>query len=149
MDLEITEVFCFGWVDSVIKKLDTESNVQRITPRRKKKTFLSELDRQRIWKLQHLGQMTAADIQPIADQIGAPKEGLEILDWILQQIQADPDIWENFQQFDHFYQRLKISWITDCLPYRKEEAQKRLDYFLKNTQKGMLYGTIPLAGIRL
>ena len=91
------EALCFGWIDSVVKKLDAESVVQRITPRRKTKTFLSELNRQRIWKLQHQGKMTEAGIQPIADQIGDPREPLEIPDWILQQIQTDPDIWENFQ----------------------------------------------------
>jgi uncharacterized protein YdeI (YjbR/CyaY-like superfamily) len=71
-DEMVEEALCFGWVDSVVKKWDTESNVQRITPRRKKKTFLSELNRQRIWKLQHLGKMTEAGIRPIADQIGDP-----------------------------------------------------------------------------
>lgn len=71
-DEMVEEALCLGWVDSVVKKWDTESNVQRITPRRKKKTFLSELNRQRIWKLQHLGKMTEAGIRPIADQIGDP-----------------------------------------------------------------------------
>ena len=67
---------CFGWIDGVIKKYDEESNVQRITPRRKKKTFLSELNRQRVWKLQRLGLITPAGIEPIKDQIGSPDVAL-------------------------------------------------------------------------
>jgi uncharacterized protein YdeI (YjbR/CyaY-like superfamily) len=43
----VEECLCFGWIDGVVKKLDAESNVQRITPRRKK-SFLSELNRQRV-----------------------------------------------------------------------------------------------------
>lgn len=35
----VEECLCFGWIDGVVKKLDEESNVQRITPRRKKKNF--------------------------------------------------------------------------------------------------------------
>ena len=37
----VEEALCFGWIDGIIKKYDEESNVQRITPRRKK-SFLSE-----------------------------------------------------------------------------------------------------------
>ena len=33
----VEECLCFGWIDGVIKKLDEESNVQRIIPRSKKK----------------------------------------------------------------------------------------------------------------
>ena len=60
----VEECLCFGWIDGVIKKLDEESNVQRITPRRKKGTFLSELNRQRVWKLQKQGLMTPAGTAP-------------------------------------------------------------------------------------
>ena len=30
----VEECLCFGWIDGVVKKLDEESRVQRITPRR-------------------------------------------------------------------------------------------------------------------
>jgi uncharacterized protein YdeI (YjbR/CyaY-like superfamily) len=140
----VEECLCFGWIDSIVKKLDAESNVQRITPRRKKKTFLSELNRQRVWKLQRTGKMTAAGTLPIADQIGSPDDPWEIPEWILIQLKADPEIWKNFQQFDPFYQRLKTSWITECYRYRPEESQKRLNFLLKNTKVGKRYGTIPL-----
>ncbi len=142
----VEECLCFGWIDGVIKKLDAESNVQRITPRRKK-SFLSELNRQRIWKLQHLGLMTEAGLPPIADQIGSPDDPLEIPDWVPAQLQEDPEVWENFQQFSHFYQRLKIGWIKECGERRREEAQKRLNYLIKNTKAGKRYGTQPLADL--
>ncbi|MFN0013412.1 MAG: YdeI/OmpD-associated family protein, partial [Saprospiraceae bacterium] len=69
----VEECLCFGWIDGVIKKYDLESAVQRITPR-KKKTFLSELNRQRVWNLQANGLMTPAGIEPIRDQIGSPDD---------------------------------------------------------------------------
>lgn len=143
-DEMVEECLCFGWIDGVVKKLDAESNVQRITPRRKKKTFLSELNRQRIWKLQAAGLMTEAGIQPIADQIGHPGDPYEFPDWIRAQLQEDPEIWDNFQAFPWHYRRLKIGWILECGPRRREESQKRLNYLLKNTKKNKMYGTIPL-----
>ena len=85
----VEECLCFGWIDRVVKKLDEASNVQRITPRRKKKTFLSELNRQRVWKLQRAGLMTPAGIAPIEDQIGSPDDPWEIPDWEEAQLRED------------------------------------------------------------
>ena len=142
----VEECLCFGWIDGVIKKLDEESNVQRITPRRSKGTFLSELNRQRVWKLQHLGLMTPAGITPIKDQIGSPNDPFDIPDWVQDQLRTDAEVWKNFEAFPHFYKRLKIGWIAEIRgDSRREEAQKRLDYLIKMTAKGKRYGTEPLA----
>ena len=62
----VEECLCFGWIDGINKKYDEESAVQRITPRRKK-SFLSELNRQRVWKLQKLGLMTQANVDESAE----------------------------------------------------------------------------------
>lgn len=141
----VEECLCFGWIDGVIKKLDEHSNVQRITPRRKKGTFLSELNRQRVWKLQRLGLMTPAGIAPIADQIGTPNDPFDIPEFVLSQLQADPMVWENFQAFPRLYQRLKVGWVAEMglTPSRLPEAQKRLDYLIKMTAQGKMYGTVP------
>jgi uncharacterized protein YdeI (YjbR/CyaY-like superfamily) len=121
--------------------------VQRITPRRKKKTFLSELNRQRVWKLQQLGLMTPAGITPIADQIGSPDDPLEIPEWIAEQLQADEGVWATFQSFSHYYQRLKVGWIGEPISSRREEAQRRLDHLLKMTKAGKQYGAQPMADL--
>ncbi len=141
----VEECLCFGWIDGVTKKYCEESAVQRITPRRKK-TFLSELNRQRVWKLQRLDLMTPAGIEPIQDQIGSPDDPLVIPEWIAKQLSADPDIWKQFNAFPHFYKRLKIGWIAEIRgDSRRAEAQKRLNYLLKMTAQGKMYGTMPLA----
>ena len=140
----VEECLCFGWIDGTNKKYDEESAVQRITPRRKK-SFLSELNRQRVWKLQKLGLMTQAGLDPIMDQIGHPDDPLIIPDWVQEQLQIDPEIWDTFQQFPHNYKRLKIGWIAEIKGNsRREEAQKRLNYLIKMTRQGKMYGTIPL-----
>jgi uncharacterized protein YdeI (YjbR/CyaY-like superfamily) len=139
----VEECLCFGWIDGAVKKYDDDSMVQRITPRRKK-TFLSELNRQRVWKLQRLGHMTEAGITPIADQIGSPDDPFEIPAWILEALQADPEVWQNFEQFPHNYKRLKIGWIAEIRSdSRRDEALKRLNYLLKMTKQGKMYGTVP------
>ena len=145
----VEECLCFGWIDGVVKKTEPESNVQRITPRREKGSFLSELNRQRIWKLQHQGLIIEGALDKIQNQIGDPREVRPIPDWIEMQLRADPEVWANFQAFPHFYKRLKIGWIeeTGTSKSRMPEAQKRLDFLIKNTKKGKLYGTQPLEGM--
>ena len=91
----VEECLCFGWIDGVVKKLDAHSSVQRITPRRAKGSYLSELNRQRIWKLQHLDLMTPAGIEPIASQIGSPEDPFEILSEIKKQFRKNKTAWKN------------------------------------------------------
>lgn len=142
----VEECLCFGWIDGVSKKYDDQSAVRRITPRRKK-TFLSELNRQRVWKLQQLGLMTPAGIAPIKDQIGSPDDPLLIPEWIQAELQA-ASVWETFEAFPHFYKRLKVYWIDEIKgDSRRAEAQKRLDYLIKMTRQGKMYGTRPLEGL--
>jgi uncharacterized protein YdeI (YjbR/CyaY-like superfamily) len=144
----VEECLCFGWIDGVVKKYDDDSRVQRISPRRKKKTFLSELNRQRVWKLQHQGLMTPAGISPIADQIGHPDDPLEIPGFILQRLKEDPQVWANFQDFPHFYKRLKIGWISENRADSGNPiVQQRLEYLVKMTAQGKRYGTEPLKGV--
>lgn len=142
----VEECLCFGWIDGTQKKYDAESSVQRITPRRKK-SFLSELNRQRIWKLQAQGLILPAGIAPIESQIGSPDEPLVIPDWILEQLKRDEQVWQNFDAFPHFYKRLKIGWIHEIQSNtRHPEAQKRLDYLIKMTAQGKRYGAEPMGG---
>jgi uncharacterized protein YdeI (YjbR/CyaY-like superfamily) len=143
----VEECLCFGWIDGVSKKYDEESAVQRITPR-KKKTFLSELNRQRIWKLQKLGLMTPAGVAPIAEQIGHIDDPLVIPEWIAAALRVDLEVWENFRSFPHHYQRLKVGWINEITGNSRDaEKQKRLNYLIKMSKQGKMYGTQPLQGL--
>lgn len=139
----VEECLCFGWIDGIKKKYDEDSNVQRITPRRKK-SFLSELNRQRVWKLQHQGLIMPGALDIIEDQVGSPDDPFEIPEWIEVQLKEDPEVWEQFNQFFHFYKRLKIGWIMEPGKSRKAESQKRLDYLIKMTRQGKMYGTVPI-----
>ncbi|GAB4429538.1 MAG: YdeI/OmpD-associated family protein [Bacteroidia bacterium] len=143
-DALVEECLCFGWIDGVVKKRDADSNVQRITPRRKK-SFLSELNRQRVWKLRELGLMTPAGEAALGDQVGSPDDPWEIPAWIREQLVADPRVWEQFRAFPPLYQRLKIGWVVETGKTRREEAQRRLDHLIAMTRKGRRYGTEPLS----
>jgi uncharacterized protein YdeI (YjbR/CyaY-like superfamily) len=142
----VEECLCFGWIDSVIKKWDADSNVQRITPRREK-SFLSELNRQRAWKLLHQGLMTDHGFDSLGESVGDPDDPFEMAPWVLEQLKADPMAWRFFRTTPRLYQRLKMAWITEPRGNRQDERQRRLSHLIKMCAQGKRYGTEPLRGV--
>ena len=60
----VEEALCFGWIDSVKKKLDDESSVQFFSPR-KPKSGWAKTNKIRIERLLAEGKMTAAGLEKI------------------------------------------------------------------------------------
>lgn len=141
----VEECLCFGWIDGLTKKLDDESNVQRVTPRRPR-SFLSELNRQRVWKLRAAGLMTPVGESALDGKVGSIEDPVEIPEWIRAVLAKDPAVWERFLAFPLHYRRLKIGWITEAGHLRRQEMEKRLAYLIRNTRNGKMYGTMPLLG---
>ncbi len=67
----VEEALCFGWIDSLPRKLDDERSMLLFTPR-KPKSVWSDLNKVRINKLISNGSMTDAGLQKI---IEAKKDG--------------------------------------------------------------------------
>jgi uncharacterized protein YdeI (YjbR/CyaY-like superfamily) len=135
-DDSVEEALCFGWIDSTVKNIDEESYAQRFTPRRPKSP-VSEMNKERARRLIDQGKMTQAGL----DKLGYVSDKLEIPPDILEALQADEQVWENFQQFPDSYKRIRIGWI-DGVRQRPEEFQKRLRYLIKMTAKNKKYGMV-------
>jgi uncharacterized protein YdeI (YjbR/CyaY-like superfamily) len=58
------EALCFGWVDSIMKRIDDEKYALRYTPRRKGSVW-SEGNKKRVAKLIEQGRMTEAGLAKI------------------------------------------------------------------------------------
>jgi len=54
----VEEALCFGWIDSIQKQIGGKS-LQRFTPRKKNSTW-TELNKERVRRLEKLGLMTDA-----------------------------------------------------------------------------------------
>lgn len=140
-DDAVEEALCFGWIDGLAKNYDHESAVQRYTPRRAK-TFLSELNRQRIFKMIRLGKMTQAGLDPIAHLLGREDDPLVIPDDMLARLQSDPVVWDNFQQFPLIYQKIRIGFVMESYRTNRAMADQRLAYLIKMTAQNKMYGTM-------
>ena len=58
---------------------------------------------------------------------------------ILQKLQSDPMVWNNFCQLPDLYKRIRIDTIQ-IKRNQPELFKNRLNKFIENTRKGLLYG---------
>ena len=131
----VEEALCFGWIDSTVKKLPDGRTVQRFAPRRKGSLW-SELNKERCRRLEKLGLMTDAGRAVLPDM---SEVGFVILPEILEALQTDPALWDNFQKLPALYKRVRI----DTIQIKKNQPalfKSRLEKFVKNTKAGLLYG---------
>ncbi len=131
----VEEALCFGWIDSTEKKLDNGVTAQRLAPR-KKNSLWSELNKERCRRLEKLGLMTEAGRSVLPDM---SPDGFEIDRQILNALQADEEVWNNFLNFPPLYRRVRI----DTIQIKKKQPelfQSRLQKFIKNTKNGVMYG---------
>jgi len=131
----VEEALCFGWIDSIVKKTEKDSRVQRFTPRKPKSNY-SQLNKERLKRLLKKKKVIASVRKTLRDleneKFIFPKD-------ILDQIKMNKEAWKNFQNFSEAYKRIRIAFI-DGGRQRPDVFKKRLDYFIKMTEKNKPYG---------
>ena len=144
-DDAVEEALCFGWIDSIIKRMDDEKFSRKFTPRKADSKW-SELNKKRVKKMIQQGRMTEDGVVLInaakksgkwEEVISQPKE-LNIPPGIKDAISANKKAWENFNQLAPSHQRQYIGWITTA---KKEETrQRRLKEALEILAQGKKLG---------
>jgi len=127
----VEEALCFGWIDSLPRKLDEERTMLKFTPR-KPKSGWSELNKKRIEQLINAGLMTKAGLLKIDT---AKKNGswdtLSNSDQHANRNTLPADLenalkknkkaLENFNLFPHSYRKRFFSWIDSA---KRDETRK-------------------------
>ena len=131
----VEQALCFGWIDSIIKKLDQESSAQRFSPRKPKSGY----SQQNIERLRHLVSQGLVMDEVLASLGDVLEREFVFSPDILDAIRADKQVWENYQKFSESYKRIRVAYIEGARK-RPEEFQKRLNYFIKMTHKNKLIG---------
>jgi uncharacterized protein YdeI (YjbR/CyaY-like superfamily) len=133
----VEEALCFGWIDSIVKKLPGDARAQRFTPRRAG-SRLSELNKARVRRLIGEGRMTPAGLAAA----GELNQRFKIPRDIEKDLRRDADVWRNFHAFPESYKRIRIGWI-DGSRGRPDVFKQRLDYFVRMTRVNKRFGTMP------
>ncbi|MDP2647770.1 MAG: YdeI/OmpD-associated family protein, partial [Candidatus Yanofskybacteria bacterium] len=134
-DNAVLEALCYGWIDSIAKKIDDERFAQRFSPRKPKSSF-SQINKERVRELIKQKKMTKAGLAAIAhvyDPKTDKKEKFTMPAGILKALTADKDAWNNFQKMPGSYKRIRVTYIESRKRHGVAIYQKALKYFVKMT----------------
>jgi uncharacterized protein YdeI (YjbR/CyaY-like superfamily) len=136
----VEEALCYGWIDSIIKKMDEERFVQRFSPRRPT-SVLSEMNRERIHRMIKEKKMTHFGLQAISHVFDKnEKHEFIIASDILKELKGNKQAWENFQKFPEHYKKIRIAYIERLRKRNPEQFKERLNYFIKMSEKNKRFG---------
>lgn len=142
----VEEALCFGWIDSLIQKVDEDTYGRLFTPRTNTAKW-SAVNLRRVRKVIAEGRMTGVGLakiesailaaleKEVADAGGgtmAPSPGqqapgpcpLVVPDFITRGLEASSLALENFSRMAPSYRKLYVGWICDAK--REETRNKRL-----------------------
>jgi uncharacterized protein YdeI (YjbR/CyaY-like superfamily) len=140
----VEEALCYGWIDSIIKKVDAERFAQRFSPRRPKST-VSEMNKERIRRLIKEKKMTAVGLDAISktfDKFKDSAKRLSIAPDILKALKADKAAWKQFQNLPNGYKKVRIGFIESRRRHGDYLFQKSLQHFIRMTAKGKIFGMV-------
>jgi uncharacterized protein YdeI (YjbR/CyaY-like superfamily) len=145
-DEVVEEALCFGWIDSLVRRLDDDRYAQKVTPRKNTSKW-SESNLRRFAAVVKSGRMTPAglakgppDVKPVAKKPSAPspEPDDEVPEYIQQRLRTNAKAWSFFQDLAPSYRRLYVKWIDAAK--REETRQKRLDEAVALLEEGKKLG---------
>lgn len=126
----VEEALCYGWIDSIVKKLDSDSYARKFTPRTNMKNW-SATNKRRMAKMLKSGKVTKAglatiegiDLKTIASPAPRKKPSpLVVPDYIIKAFKHDKKVWDNFNAMTKSNQRCFVMWISTA---KKDETRAR------------------------
>ena len=130
----VEEALCFGWIDSVWKNVDGVM-WSRFSPRKKGSPW-TELNKERVRRLERLGQMTDAG-RAVLPPMG-PRSFHVDLD--VERAMKDARVWSKFRRFPPLYQRVRAHNVAFYKSFNRAQYEKALDHLIRATAAGKMYG---------
>lgn len=125
-DDAVEEALCFGWIDSLVKRLDDASYARKFTPRKADSRW-STINRRRYANLESRGLIAASGLRraPTGRSGDAPRPLASSLpSYIEKTLKTDPPAWRYFEGLSPSCRTAYIGWIESAK--KDETKQKRL-----------------------
>jgi uncharacterized protein YdeI (YjbR/CyaY-like superfamily) len=148
----VREALCFGWIDSVKRRVDDDSYAFKFTPRKPKSRW-SDSNLRRYAELIEAGLLApagratgppaaaAATVRPggAAGDAGGSAGTIEGPEYIAAALRSHGEAWSHFQALAPSYRRLYIKWIEAA---RRQETRLRrlaeaVELLAKNQKLGL------------
>ncbi len=141
----VEEALCFGWIDSIIKKIDDERYARKFTPRKDGSKW-SALNKKRANKMIKEGRMTNVGLVKIqtAKKTGLwekdvrPQISFDIPPELAKALAQNKKAKKNFDKLAPSYRKQYIGWIK--VAKRAETKKRRIEESLILLEKGKKLG---------
>jgi uncharacterized protein YdeI (YjbR/CyaY-like superfamily) len=131
----VEQALCFGWIDSIVRRLDDDRTAQRFSPRKPKSGF-SQPNIERLRHLVSQGKVIDEVLESLGDIL---EQEFVFPPDIIEALRSDPQVWENYRKFSKPYKRIRVAFI-EAARNRPAEFEKRLNFFIKMTRKDKQIG---------
>lgn len=121
----VREALCFGWIDSLIKRVDDDRYLLKFTPRRPTARW-SALNRKRWAQLKAAEQLTAAGLAAAPTDRTYPQRPVvpDLPAYFAKALKADPKAWRFFQALAPSYRRDFVVWVH--IAKRPDTRERRI-----------------------
>ena len=143
-DDALDEALCYGWIDSLVKRIDDDRFARKFTPRKADSNW-STANIKRYTALKASNRLAAPGIarspdgRPVVD--GPPPDSLPtpaMRGDVQKALKKDAAAWSTFEDLAPSHQRRYVMWIA--MAKRDETRQKRLREAIAMLRKGKTLG---------
>lgn len=128
-DDAVEEALCFGWIDSIVRKIDDERYCQRFTPRKEKSNW-SMPNKRRVEKLIINGRMAKTGLEKVKaakangswDKRSGSEQPFEMPVELAGGLDKNTNAKDFFDSLSPSFQKQYIGWIASA---KKEETKQR------------------------
>jgi uncharacterized protein YdeI (YjbR/CyaY-like superfamily) len=137
----LDEALCFGWVDSLIKRLDDGRYARKFTPRRADSIW-STANRKRYAQLKASGRLMPAGVNRAPtdrryDDVRRPLPS-RVPQYIQDALRKRPKAWRSFESLAPSHQRRYVAWID--FAKQQETKMRRLQEAIRLLAAGKKLG---------
>lgn len=139
-EVAVEEALCFGWVDSLVRRLDAGRFARKFTPRTGESRW-SESNRRRYALVEARGLLTdAGRARPPTGRspVAPPRREWPMQEYIEKGFKAEAAAWRFFQTLAPSYRRKYIGWIDSAK--RVETKERRLREAVRLLARGEKLG---------
>ena len=126
----VDEALAYGWIDSVIKRVNSQTYTRKFTPRRPGSIW-SKTNIDRVERLKAAGRMAKPGLEAFAKRTGEVSllekfnaEGVKTPKDLEDALKGNRTAWANYQKFAPSYRKRYLIWISGAK--RPETRQKRV-----------------------
>lgn len=128
-DDAVEEALCFGWIDSLIRRLDDERYARKFTPRKPDSRW-SAANRKRYARMADRGLLAAAGrARAPKNRSAAASSGAKLPPYVEKALKDNGAAWTRFEQLAPSRQRAYAVWLAE--PKREETKAKRLQEMIR------------------